>query len=311
MRRRINVLGRQVLVPSILLAMSMASCAPAAADTAPTLSVDAIFTAAAETLRAQEATQLAMTPPTDTSSPSPFPTLPPASPLPTLAFASATPFGGGPSSCDNSTYVADTTIPDGTVVKAGEKFTKTWKLYNSGTCNWTTAYKMVFVGGEGMAGATTVLPAQVNSGSQADVSVGLTAPAFNGSFVGSWRLQNAGGVFFGNTVTVEIKVTDGTGASPTAGPSPTGGATSTNTFAISGNAGVGSGVVVSCVGKNANKPTVQATVDNLGNYVCNVPLHWAGSIEPSKQGWNFTPLFTNNIDDVTGDLPNQDFTASQ
>ena len=112
----------------------------------------------------------------------------------TISFASSTPaIGGGVSSCDNSAFVSDVTIPDGTMIKPGEKFTKTWRMYNSGTCNWTTSYKIAFDSGDAMGGATTVLPAQVNSGSQMDISVAMMAPTFNGTFKGNWRMQNATG----------------------------------------------------------------------------------------------------------------------
>ena len=42
-------------------------------------------------------------------------------------------YAGG---CDNSAYVSDVTIPDGTEVAPGEAFTKTWALVNTGNCTW-------------------------------------------------------------------------------------------------------------------------------------------------------------------------------
>ncbi len=41
-----------------------------------------------------------------------------------------------PSSCDKAQFVSDVTIPDGTVMSPGQKFTKTWSLKNVGTCAW-------------------------------------------------------------------------------------------------------------------------------------------------------------------------------
>jgi hypothetical protein len=311
MRITQNSIGRRFLVPSLLLMVTLTACGSGNADVTPTLGVDAIFTAAFQTLEAQQATQKALTPPTDTPSPSPFPTLPPPSPVATVAFASSTPGGGG-LVCDNSAFVSDVTIPDGTTIEAGKSFTKTWRLFNSGSCAWTTGYKLAFVGGDAMGGATTVLAASVPSGSQVDISVAMTAPNANGTYKGTWRMQNDKGVSFGDSPWVEIKVGSG-GTTVTPGPSPTGGptATSGSGFTISGNAGVGSGVTVTCVG-TGQKPTIQATVNNLGDYVCAVPLHWGGSIEPFKQGWNFTPQ-TIPVDDVLQNLsgPAYDFTATQ
>jgi transcriptional regulator with XRE-family HTH domain len=37
---------------------------------------------------------------------------------------------------DRSTFIADVTIPDGTVVAAGARFTKTWEVQNVGTVAW-------------------------------------------------------------------------------------------------------------------------------------------------------------------------------
>ena len=313
MRNSTRSLGRRLLVPALLMVLLLSACGSADADATPTMGVDAIFTAAFQTLEAQQATQLALTPPTNTPSPSPFPTLPPPSPASTLPpLIGSTPLGGS-TVCDNAAYVADVTIPDGTTIKAGEKFTKTWKIYNSGSCAWTTAYKIAFDSGEGMGGAATLLSAAVPAGQQADVSVVLTAPNTNGTFRSNWRMQNAAGVGFGNVVYVEIKVGSGSGATVTPGPSPTpGGPTATSsgsTFTISGNAGVGSGVSVTCVG-DGQKPTVDASVNNNGDYTCTVPIHWRGYVEPFKQGWNFTPAQSPQFDDV---LQNQvyNFTASQ
>src|SRR5512143_478849 len=183
MRNMNNSLGRRFLVPSLLLVLVLTACGGSKADATPTLSVDAIFTAAFQTLEAQQATQLALTPPTSTPSPSPFPTLPPPSPIATVAFGSSTPsLGGGATACDKASFVSDVTIPDGTVIKPGEKFTKTWRIYNSGTCNWSTSYKWVFVSGDAMGGSSLALPAAVTSGSQTDISVVLTAPSTNGTF---------------------------------------------------------------------------------------------------------------------------------
>ncbi|HSR20131.1 MAG TPA: NBR1-Ig-like domain-containing protein, partial [Anaerolineales bacterium] len=139
MRTTFKTSKRLWLTASLLLAVPLAACGTSDADATPTLSIDAVFTAAAQTLQAQQATQLALTPPTNTPSPSPFPTLPPASPLAPIGIVSSTPPAGGAAGCNNAAFVSDVTIPDGTILKPGEKFTKTWRIYNSGSCSWTTA----------------------------------------------------------------------------------------------------------------------------------------------------------------------------
>src|SRR5512143_318292 len=86
----------------IAAALALSACGPSGAGATPTVSVDAIYTAAIQTFQAQQATQLALTPPTDTPSPSPFPTLPPISPAPTLSFTVPT-SGGVTGGCDSAT----------------------------------------------------------------------------------------------------------------------------------------------------------------------------------------------------------------
>ncbi|HEY5981920.1 MAG TPA: NBR1-Ig-like domain-containing protein [Anaerolineales bacterium] len=297
MRTTMNSIGRRLLVPSLLLVLVLSACGSADANATPTMGVDAIFTAAYQTIQAQEATQLALTPPTSTPSPSPFPTLPPPSPLPTTSFASATPpIGGVGSACDNATYVSDVSIPDGTTIKPGENFTKTWRLYNSGSCAWSTSYKLAFDSGDVMGGAATLLSASVPSGSQTDISVKMTAPLTNGTFKGNWRMQNATGVAFGNVVYVEIKVGGGT-------PVPTGQA---GTYTITGTINGDTSNVTFSFTNATSTPTV---VIEGNAYYFNVPSGWSGTVQPIKgngTGWYFAPKTYSN---VTSNKSGENYTA--
>jgi hypothetical protein len=262
--------------------------------------VDQIFTAAAQTLQAQQATALALTPPTDTPSPVPSPTIPPPSPAATFSFASSTPGGGGASQCDNAAFVSDVTIPDGTVIKAGENFTKTWRIFNSGTCNWTTGYKLAFASGDSMGGASAVLAAQVNSGSQADISVSMTAPSFNGTFKGNWRMQNATGQPFGNVVYVEIKVTNGTGTAPATA--------SATEVTIAGNAGIGDLTITYTGTGGSASGSVQD--DGAGHFSFKVAKGWSGTITPSKGTWIFSPA-SYSFSNLQSDPPSSNFTVTE
>jgi len=191
-----------------------------AAPTA-TISVNGIYTAAAQTFAAQQATQLALNPPTA----SPFPTFPLASPTAATPAPFPTAVNLSPvatvQSCDSSKYVSDVTVPDGTVMTPGQTFVKTWLVQNSGTCTWDTTYKIGFGFGEAMGGASTALTKTVAPGEQVEVSVNLTAPTKTGDLTGTWRMMNKLGAFFGTNLTVVIKV-----AGPTATTTP---ATPTNT----------------------------------------------------------------------------------
>lgn len=191
--------------------------------------VNAIYTNAAITLTAQhmtlEASQPSATPTpaisaTPTATPTPVtPTLAISSPLPTSTTGVTT---GG---CDNSLWISDVTFPDGTAVTAGQSITKTWRVQNTGTCTWSTSYKIIYAYGNAMGGQATALSASVAPGATIDISVAMTAPTSAGDATGTWRLANASGQPFGTLLTIVIKVGAGTAGTATstgtAGPSPT------------------------------------------------------------------------------------------
>ncbi len=125
--------------------------------------------------------------------------------------------------CDNAIYLSDVTIPDGSAIDPGDEFTKTWRIQNTGTCEWTTSYAIAFVSGDKMDGQTTALTDSAEAGEAIDVSVKLAAPEKPGTYTGYWRMQNASGAYFGQLVYVQIKVPGGAGTVTTA-PTATGGA---------------------------------------------------------------------------------------
>jgi hypothetical protein len=126
-----------------------------------------------------------------------------------------------------SQYVADVTIPDGTMMSPGEMFVKTWRVRNSGTCDWESGYELVFVSGEQMGGPASVKLSVVAAGAETDVSVNLTAPGSYGTHKGAWRVRSGEGTMFGTNLTVEIEVV----SSATETPPPTSAPTAVPTVA--------------------------------------------------------------------------------
>jgi hypothetical protein len=106
----------------------------------------------------------------------------------------------------NASYVADVTVPDNMEVSPGSSFVKTWRIWNSGTCDWTAGFKLVFVGGQQMNGEAQVAVPPTAAGSTADVSVNLTAPVAPGTYKGNWRMQSDEGLAFGSTFYVQVVV---------------------------------------------------------------------------------------------------------
>lgn len=110
--------------------------------------------------------------------------------------------------CNDSLFVEDVSIPDGTVLKPGESFKKTWRLKNSGICAWTADYALGFAYGDQMKGSTTKIAKIVSPGGTVDITLNLRAP-MNRCWYGSWwRMKTDRGDYFGDFVFVSIQVAD-------------------------------------------------------------------------------------------------------
>jgi hypothetical protein len=204
----------------LLLLLTLSACSSGATPSTETTISD-VYTAVAVTLTAQEnsfaATETPL--PTPSSTPAASPTQIPRTPTHQSVTASLI-----VSVCDNSAYISDVTIPDGTILAPGETFVKTWMFQNTGSCTWSADYSLTFVSGNAMSGSTTTIDQSVASGNQAQISVALTAPATEGTSTGYWRLTNEQGIAFGISVYVQIVVSND---AATITPTPT--ATSTST----------------------------------------------------------------------------------
>ncbi len=203
----------------------------------PTIEPEMIYTAAAQTLTAQQ-TQAAQGTPiilpsqtlpamTATSpvvlAPTNTPLPPTNTPLPTNTPVPPTPTAT-PIPCDRGQFVKDISVPDDTPITAGTTFVKTWQIKNNGSCTWTSGYALVFYNGDAMSGPASapITNGTVPPGSTIDISATLIAPTTAGTYKGNWRLRNAGGAVFGigpnadQSFWVQIK-----SVAPTPTPSPT------------------------------------------------------------------------------------------
>lgn len=114
--------------------------------------------------------------------------------IPTGTPITATPI---PYACDRAQFIADVTVPDGTIFAPGYTFNKTWRLKNIGTCTWTN-YSLMFDSGEKMGGPDSALiPTSVAPGQTVDITIPLTSPTTAGTYRGYWKLKNSVGVPFG------------------------------------------------------------------------------------------------------------------
>jgi hypothetical protein len=210
-----------VVLFAVMAVFILSACGSAAKSPTPTQeSLESISTAAAQTAFVQ-LTQLALTmPATATFTNTPTLTMTPTAGTPTATRTKVPPVV---TTCAAFTFDKDVTIPDGTAMTAGQVFTKTWRVKNTGTCPWTTSFKLAFSSGEVMGGSSVALASAVAVGDSVDLSVQLTAPNKTGKLTGIWVLLDDTGQHFGPTLTVVISV------GGTVSPSPTGSLTTTAT----------------------------------------------------------------------------------
>eukprot|EP00898_Chlorokybus_atmophyticus_P003120 jgi/Chlat1/3809/Chrsp259S03948 len=130
-------------------------------------------------------------------------------------------FGAGK---PDARFVSDITIFDGTEVLPGQKFTKIWKIKNSGNCPWPPSTHLVHVGGDIMSVESVPVPVPEGGllpDQDLDVSVDMVAPSEPGRYVSHWRLAwTNNGPKFGHRLWALIQVVPSEEAVKTADASP-------------------------------------------------------------------------------------------
>jgi len=244
-----------------ILALFMSACNLPSSDPEDTAS-----TAAAQTVEAL----LSVTPAggiaTASFTPLPIPaTLTPIS----VPSATNTPAATATSNCNVAQFMADVTIPDGTVVTPSQTFTKKWRIKNVGTCSWT-GFSLVFDSGDSMGGSASQAISTLGPGQEIDLEIKLTAPAATGNYRGYWRINTNGNVlvpivsgYQGKSFYVDIKVQNPTNTAPP----PTATHTSPPPFAVTSVTFTNSG------GCGAFTATANITVNGAGS----VTYHWVRS----------------------------------
>ena len=124
--------------------------------------------------------------------------------------------------CHNDArFVADVTVPDGTIVGPGEAVDKRWSVLNAGTCDWVEGYSLVRVGAGAIEGPAELALFPARAGATAELRVDLQAPEAPGEYLARWRARAPDGTLFGEEIFVLIFVEEPTETpSPTALPTP-------------------------------------------------------------------------------------------
>lgn len=162
---------------------------------------------------------------------------------------------------DQAAFYDDITVPDGTVFRQGDKFTKTWRVRNTGSCPWGADYKLVFSGGEPMSAPLINAIPEAQPGDILDLSLDLTAPTGGGEYVSSWEFENSQGNRFGVGITgkgpVWAKIVVGW-IPPNSEATPGDGASSEGSPPVSDTSNSNSGIRTTCGA--TRQPSVEAQI---------------------------------------------------
>ena len=98
-----------------------------------------------------------------------------------------------PGACTpRAVLLQDVTVPDDTRMLPGQRFVKTWRFQNTGSCNWEGLHA-AFTAGDRMGAPDATPIDSLAPEAQVDVSVDLTAPANDGIYTGYFELRTPSG----------------------------------------------------------------------------------------------------------------------
>lgn len=149
-------------------------------------------------------------PPTLTPAVSPealptFTVAPPPAPVTETATAPEVP--STPTACvNNLQFDQDLTIPDNTIVQAGTSIEKQWLVTNNGTCDWSSFYRLSFVGGDTLGAPADQALFPARAGVQVTLTITFIAPLEAGTYQSAWQAFDADGNAFGDVVYMTIVV---------------------------------------------------------------------------------------------------------
>jgi Ig-like domain from next to BRCA1 gene len=111
------------------------------------------------------------------------------------------------SNCVNGlSFIEDLTIPDNSFVPFGSSVDKQWRVENSGTCNWTSGYRLRHTGGAVLGAPEEVALYPARSGTQVTIQINFTAPFDEGLYESAWQAFDPNGLAFGDPIYIRILV---------------------------------------------------------------------------------------------------------
>ena len=122
-----------------------------------------------------------------------------STPLPTIIPTA------NPEEClNNLTFLSDLTIPDNTSIAYGATIDKQWIVENSGTCHWSSDYRLKHIGGAALNAPEEIALYPARAGTQATIQILFTAPFTDGEYESAWQAADAQGIAFGDPIFIRI-----------------------------------------------------------------------------------------------------------
>ena len=110
-----------------------------------------------------------------------------------------------PDECSsNLTFVSDLTIPDNTSITYGSTIDKQWVVENSGTCHWSSDYRLKHIGGAALGAPEEIALYPARAGTQATIQILFTAPFTDGDYESAWQAIDPQGIAFGDPIFIRI-----------------------------------------------------------------------------------------------------------
>ncbi len=110
------------------------------------------------------------------------------------------------SGCNNLSLLRTDIDPSSTTYTPEQRFTANWKVANTGTCEWTTRYSVIYVSGDKFTSESAPPNNPIPVGKWTTLSLAMNAPKEPGTYTGYWRLSDGAGHAFGATLGVTIVV---------------------------------------------------------------------------------------------------------
>lgn len=107
------------------------------------------------------------------------------------------------------TFISDITVGEGEAVPPDTRFTKTWRISNSGDEKWPPGCHLKFCAGENLSLSDRTLVDALEPGQVADVTVEMHSRLASGVYQSQWRMSTATGLFFGEPIWVIVTVAEG------------------------------------------------------------------------------------------------------